>query len=102
MPNKKVKFVTKQEIRRLFNTSILPKKKKGKFYEKVKKDNHPSRPLAKEPFCTKSQFVVYYDKNHQEVANAHRYLRRDGSLGASGKPDPKQVILKGIIYKVKG
>ena len=56
---------------------------------------------AREPFCTESQLVVYYDKNFQEIANAHQYLRQDGSLGASGKPDPKMVVLNEIIYKIR-
>lgn len=33
--------------------------------------------------------MVSYRSGGLEVAKAHRYLRRDGTIGASGKPDPK-------------
>jgi hypothetical protein len=56
--------------------------------EVVIKERHPARPAAGEPFCTRSQMVSYV-VDSVEVARAHRYLRPDGSLGASGKPDPK-------------
>ncbi len=69
MPNKKIQFVTEQELRRIFNETILTNEEKDKiFYEKVTKSKHPSRPRANEPFCTKSQFVKYYDENCREVA----------------------------------
>jgi len=62
MPNKKIQFVTEQELRRILNETILTNE------EKVTKSKHPSRPRANEPFCTKSQFVKYYDENCREVA----------------------------------
>ena len=34
-----------------------------------------------------------------KIATCHRYLRPDGSLGASGLPDPKQVFHDGILYR---
>ena len=101
MSKKTVQFVDEQEIRALFNEYILPEKAKGELFEIVRNSNHPARSLAREPFCTESQLVVYYDKNFQEIANAHQYLRQDGSLGASGKPDPKMVVLNEIIYKIR-
>jgi hypothetical protein len=51
-------------------------------------ERHPARPKAKEPFCTRSQ-IISYVAGGVEIARAHRYLRPDGTLGASGKPDPK-------------
>lgn len=54
----------------------------------VLKERHPARPKSGEPFCTRSQMVSYM-AGDVELARAHRYLRPDGSLGASGKPDPK-------------
>jgi len=54
----------------------------------VIKERHPARPVAGEPYCTHSQMVSYV-AGATEIARAHRYLRPDGSVGASGKPDPK-------------
>ena len=68
---------------------------------KIETEKHPSSNKAGEPYCTKSQFVKYIDKNSlKEIAWAHQYLRPDFTIGASGKPDPKMIFLDGIIYKV--
>jgi hypothetical protein len=80
---------------------------KGQFWERTQAgdltirllaDRHPSKPLAKEPFCTRSQIVAYYDDTGKRVAEVHQYLRKDGSLGAGGKPDPKRVWTGGKLY----
>jgi hypothetical protein len=79
----------------------------GKYWEKAKQgilttklvaDKHPSSPRAKEPICTRSQYVIYIDANGHKVAGVHQYLRRDGTIGASGKPDPKELLIDGILY----
>jgi hypothetical protein len=50
-----------------------------------------------------SQFVEYVDPVTGAVlAQVHRYLLTDGSLGASGHPDPKTVVIQGVVYKTKG
>jgi len=43
------------------------------------------------PFCTHSEFVRYVDSSGKLIVELHRYLRPDGSLGASGKLDPKRL-----------
>ena len=95
------KVVTPSKIRELFNYHILPKINQGLLSAQVKASKHPSSPKAKEPFCTKSQFITYFDGKNQKVAWAHQYLRKDGSLGASGKPDPKKIVLDGTTYIAK-
>lgn len=67
---------------------------------KVLKTHHPSRPKAREPKCTESQMVMYETTAGQAVAMAHRYMRRDGTLGASGLPDPKRLYLPTEILSV--
>lgn len=42
--------------------------------------------------------VAYFDGNYQEVARVHQYKRPDGSIGASGLPDPVRLLVDGIIY----
>jgi len=33
------------------------------------------------------------------MVEIHRYLQPDGTLGASGRPDPKRVNMGDVIYK---
>jgi hypothetical protein len=49
---------------------------------------------------TKSQIVAYINSNGQQVALVHQYLKPDGTLGGSCKPDPKELLLGGVLYKI--
>jgi hypothetical protein len=43
--------------------------------------------------------VKYYSQDGEVLALVHQYLRPDGTIGASGKPDPKRLYLtKEILY----
>lgn len=44
------------------------------------------------------QILRYGDENGAEVAIVHQYLRQDGTLAASGLPDPKRITVDGICY----
>jgi hypothetical protein len=79
----------------------------GKYWEKVQNgtllaklmaNNHPSSPKAPVPACTKSQYLIYINNAGQKVAAVHQYLRPDGTLGASGRPDPKELLIHGNLY----
>jgi hypothetical protein len=74
--------------------------KKGEFNMVVMDDRHPALPLANEPFCTQSQMVSYVDKDGNEIARVHQYLRTNKSIGLSGKPDPKRLFEDGILYRL--
>lgn len=82
----------------------------GKYWERtqsgdltavVERSRHPALPIAREPFCTRSQQVSYYDPNGNEVARVHQYKRPDGTLGASGMPDPKRLLHNGVLYRIE-
>ena len=99
MPKPPTKRVSASELRKMFND--------GKYWERAKQDilrsvlvanNHPSSPRAKEPICTRSQYIIYIDRNGKKVAGVHQYLRTDGKIGASGRPDPKELFINGILY----
>ncbi|MCY3986515.1 MAG: hypothetical protein OXF23_05700 [Candidatus Dadabacteria bacterium] len=97
-----IRYISPKEIRELFNSNILPDIDQGLFIVEIQTDKHPSSNKASEPYCTRSQFVKYVDKySLKEIAWAHRYLRPDFTIGASGKPDPKMVLLDGITYYVQ-
>lgn len=53
------------------------------------------------PRGTRSQLVMY-DDGEREVAIAHRYLFPDGSIGGSGKPDPKRILCCAALLYVSG
>ncbi len=78
----------------MFNErGYLEKLHAGELNEVMLKNNHPSRPLAKEPYCTRSQYIRYVDaRSGAPVAEVHQYYRRDGSIGASGRPEPKVIF----------
>jgi hypothetical protein len=44
--------------------------------------------------------VSYYDSAGNEIARVHQYLRRDGKIGLSGKPDPKRLFENGVLYRI--
>jgi hypothetical protein len=44
--------------------------------------------------------MVWFIVKGQRVAFCHQFKNIDGSLGASGKPDPKAIIYEGIMYNI--
>jgi hypothetical protein len=82
----------------MFNNNYLPQIQKGTLQAIVVSNRHPSSPRAREPICTRSQYIIYVNSKGKKVAAAHQYLRPDGKLGASGRPDPKEVLSNGVLY----
>jgi hypothetical protein len=83
----------------MFNEGrYLERARAGEFTERIIADRHPSKPKANEPFCTRSQMVSYVSRLGHEVVRFHRYLRTDGTLGASGRPDPKVILYNLVQY----
>ena len=70
----------------------------GELIMRTLKDRHPSSPRAGLPLCTRSQTIAYLDPNGDEVALVHQYLLPNGSLGGSGLPDPKRLLVEGVLY----
>ena len=100
LPNPPVVLVSAGQLRRLFAENRYEERAAaGEFTRIVEKDKHPSPPRAPVPFCTRSQIVAYRNAENQTVALVHRYLLRDGTVGASGRPDPKLVFHDGVLYK---
>jgi hypothetical protein len=98
MPRRQMVQAT--ELRRMFN--------EGRYRERLEEgelaaisagNRHPAPSF--EPYCTVSQTVHYYTRTlprPAKVAIVHQYLRPDGTLGASGKPDPKAIIQGDTMY----
>lgn len=51
-----------------------------------------------EPTGTRSLTISYVNEVGERVFMVHIYLRPDGSIGGSGKPDPKWLFEDGVVY----
>lgn len=90
--------VSETVIRQRFNSENLYQRlQDGRIRQVIMKDKLCR--LSTEPPGTRSQIVAYYD-GRQKIALVHQYLRADGSIGASGLPDPKELLQGGILYYV--
>lgn len=85
-------------MRQWFNSNVLARERQ--LNVQVRTSKHPSSPQSGEPYCTRTEIVQYKDGNCT-IALACRFLRTDGTLGASGKPDPKWIKVNGQIYKLE-
>lgn len=74
--------------------------RRGELSEQLLRNGHPSPERSGEPFCTRSQIIAYFDAEGNQLAIVHQYLRPDGTIGASGKPDPKRLRQGDTIYYV--
>ena len=50
---------------------------------------------------TESQEIHFLDSKGDIVVKAHRFLRPDGQLAASGLVDPKRIFLNGEIFALE-
>lgn len=101
MSRLRVVRVDERDLRRLFNEDgYWQQVKDGILTARIREDGHPSPERSGEPYCTRSQIIAYLDDSGDEIALVHQYLRRDGTLGASGRPDPKRIFVDGTLYVV--
>jgi len=90
-----VNRIPEADLRDLFNyANYWARVSKGELDAVVTSRHKPNSP--NEPPGTESQLISIRRKDGFEVARVHAYVRPDGSLGASGKPDPK------IVYDETG
>jgi hypothetical protein len=93
--------VSAETLRKLFNESgYWELAKQGKLLEKVYSQAPPQK-RSGEPPGTLSQIVAYLDSQGRQVAIVHQYLRKDGSIGGSGRPDPKKLFYQGNLYALR-
>lgn len=101
MPSDDIIRVSEWELRKIFNKSgYLEKLEKGEIEANIRRNKHPNWIAAWVPFCTYSQEVSYRRRDGSEVARVHQYFRPDGTLGASGLPDPKRVMIGDTKYRL--
>lgn len=87
-------------MRKLFN--------EGGYWEKVQNgewtshvlESRISDALTQETVQITSTMLSYRDRDGNEMARIHQYQRPDGSIAASGLPDPKRLLQDGILYRL--
>ena len=91
--------VEPSEIRERFNESgLLERVARGDLVTVLEADRFVRAEVGL-PEGTRSQMVWYLNQEGQKLALVHQYLLPDGSIGGSGRPDPKQMMLNDeIIY----
>jgi hypothetical protein len=95
-----IKRINPEEMREMFND--------GQYWEKVQNgqwtavilESRFSDALTEENVAITSVMVSYRDENEDEMARVHQYQRPDGSLAASGLPDPKRLFKDGVLYRL--
>jgi hypothetical protein len=96
-----VQYVSPAELRQKFNNGdYVGRALAGEFTVVLRRDSHPTLEHSTEPHCTRSQILAYLNQGGERIAIVHQYLRRDGTIGGSGHPDPKMLLEGGIIYRV--
>ena len=94
----KVVIVSPKEICEKFNASDYATLQG--LTRKFLRDHEIENPASWQgPPGTRTQTIRYF-KDRQWVVEIHQYLRPDGTLGASGQPDPKRLRMNGFIYTV--
>lgn len=104
MSPEQIEEVTPETIRSAFNNSQYPSLiANGQLASEVVRDSHLEHPEDRsEPWCTRSQMIRYRDARGRLLVEVHQYLRPDGTLGASGRADPKRLRQGARILYVPG
>jgi hypothetical protein len=96
-PQLPVQRVSRSELRRLFNQHQFYHRLRAGSLQSVILRSYLAPASAGQLPGAEAQIVVYKDGQHA-VAAVHQYVNPDGSLGASGMPDPIGVVIRGTVY----
>ena len=103
--NPNVKYVSGSIIRQAFNKgNFWQRALNGEFRTWTYYNTHYTRGKARQKgyqYCTNSQIVRYFDTSNKLIAVVHQIRNPDGTLGASGMPDPKYLDLGHQILKTR-
>jgi hypothetical protein len=96
-------------IQRISSAEMCKRFNDGGYWEKVKSgtlsevvlESCISKLLQSETVEIISEMVSYRDHENNEIARVHQFRRPDGSIAASGRPDPKRLLENGILYRLE-
>jgi hypothetical protein len=94
-----LQYVSAEELRKLFNENRYDQlvNPHAVLTEKLIREGKAAPDSGQQP-GTRSQVIAYLDGNGKQVAIVHQYVRPDGTLGGSGRPDPKKLLHNGVLY----
>ena len=79
---------------------FLTRLQAGEIKERLIK-TRPASPNYKQPSGTMSESVVYIDSySNEQVAELHQFRLPNGSLSASRMPDPKNLVINGVKFRM--
>ncbi len=90
--------VTSAELRQIFNESRLYERANAGEYLQVIERRAPAPAEAGQIHGTMSQMVWYVDDQLNRIVLVHEYRRPDGTLGGSGRPDPKRLLVGDEVW----
>ena len=97
----RVEEVDAETLRNLFNKlELWDRLLDGELFD-LTLDERPAPQTAGQPPGTLSRLDAIYEQG-VKVAEVHYYLLPDGSVGASGMPDPKAVLVDDVLYLLEG
>jgi hypothetical protein len=97
-PTRPVRKVPARDLQQRFNNDRYFERVQSNELLATVESSRPASPSKGQSPGTLSQMVWYFGAEGR-VALVHQYLRPDGTLGASGRPDPKRLILDNeILY----
>jgi len=96
-----IRRVTPVELCKRFNDGGYWQKAKSGELETISLESNISTHLSNETVTIISEMLSYRDKQGNEIARVHQFRRPDGSLAASGMPDPKRLLEGGILYRLE-
>src|SRR2546426_12643533 len=99
MPAYKKVRVSPTDLRARFNRDIQPRLQSG-LYHKTSMVSRPAPATAHQPAGTRSVIYEITDQNGYKIATAHAYELPNGTLGGSGRLDPKSIRSGQTIYYI--
>lgn len=101
MGNPPDRWVSVHKLRQAFNDGhYWERVQAGVLQECLKDRRHRTKPTANLPPCTHSEIYEYRDQHGERVAIVHLMRLPDGSIGASGRPDPKLLLVDGVVWHI--
>lgn len=95
-----IREVDRDELRSIFNELKLHERVVTGEISSLVVSSTPASRKSNQPPGTESQEVAYFDGGN-EVARVHQFVLPDGSIAASGRPDPKAVLHQGILHVLR-
>jgi hypothetical protein len=90
--------ISKWDMRRLYNEGGYYKRALGGEFRVETDEFQPNVVSKRVPKGSTSIETFYYDLTGILIARLHHYVKPDGRIGGSGKPDPKFLRIGGIEY----